>query len=86
MTANVRDREKLRMKPLPQKRWSHQDELTALKGKPVLLSLARSVAGHRAGQRVVVLEADQFALKVQLDDGRALVVFKHDIDGFEVTE
>ncbi len=63
------------------KRWSHQDELDALKGRMVALLFE-----DEGEAEVTLIEADQFAIKVSAidDDGQqsTLIYFKHTIAGF----
>lgn len=64
-------------RPPKPKGWSHQQDLEALKGQMVIL-------GDREGNLsdpVLLVEADQFALKVQ-EAGKVHVIFKHCIGGF----
>jgi hypothetical protein len=76
---NSRDRKPFRPKP-----WSHQQDLTAAKGKRVEIDFAETV-----GFTGVLLEADQFSLKVEVSnpDGTyksVLTVFKHSIRHYRV--
>lgn len=71
-------------KPKPPKRWSHQDDLTAAKGKriEIMFGVEDGIAGE-------VLDADQFAIKIQVSNSdnsikSVLTVFKHDIRFFRV--
>jgi sRNA-binding regulator protein Hfq len=73
--ASKAPREKIRL-PRP-KRWSHQDELDALKGKAI-----RIVYTNGDETKAVLIEADQFALKVQIEGEKPSVVFKHSIAEF----
>jgi hypothetical protein len=53
------------------KRWSHQDELEALRGRKIMIF---------DGERHVaytLLEADQFALKVEAVDKQVVILWKH---------
>lgn len=64
-------------RPMKPKPWSHQDELLAMRGKRVRLSF-RDV-GAIVVMDGLLLEADQFALKMLLDDQSTLIVWKHDL-------
>lgn len=62
-----------------QKRWSHQDELEALKGKRLRITTAD---GHFFFGTLV--EADQFTIKVDRTDGlKPVVVFKSGLTSFQ---
>lgn len=74
-------RQKLTVKA---KRWSHQDELQAHRGKPITLI-------HLNAQRAngVLLEADQFTLKVRHDAGNSqssVTYSKGNIIGYILSE
>lgn len=61
------------------KRWSHQDDLDGLKGKPIYLILN---SNNEPPQRFdELVEADQFAIKVRTGDSVA-VLMKHSFAGF----
>lgn len=70
-----RPRKPLLSKP---KQWSHQDDLRALKGKRVALTL---VNGNIFSG--VLLEADQFTIKLLADDTKSVVTYyKHILASF----
>jgi hypothetical protein len=50
-------------KPKAPKKWSHQDQLESLKGKPIQFH----IAGGEIGIMGVLLEADQFTIQVEVD-------------------
>ena len=59
-------------RPIKSKRWSHQDELDALKGKVVLVYPLDG--GTYEG---TLVEADQFAIKVLTPNHGVGIVWKH---------
>ncbi|MCK1543282.1 hypothetical protein IVB12_15305 [Bradyrhizobium sp. 179] len=74
---NASDRKQFKPKP-----WSHQGDLTAAKGKTIDIFF-----GPSDGIRGVLLEADQFSLKLEISDGTnksVLTYFKHSIRSFRV--
>jgi small nuclear ribonucleoprotein (snRNP)-like protein len=72
-----RDREKQKMGGLrprkpKEKRWSHQDDLEALKGKGIILNL-----NDGSSYTGILIDADQFTLKIQVENvSSAITVFK----------
>jgi hypothetical protein len=69
-------------KPYKPKPWSHQNDLAAAKGKQIDVFF-----GAADGMRGVLLEADQFSLKLELshENSKSVVtVFKHSIRQFRV--
>lgn len=61
------------------KRWSHQDELNTLKGRNV------QILAFGTWNEGLLVEADQFALKIQLTGRQSTVTyFKHAIDAYAV--
>lgn len=74
---NARDR-----KPFKPKPWSHQRELESLKGKMIYV-----LQNDGNGITAVLLEADQFCLKLEIRNGAytsVLTVFKHDLRSYQV--
>ena len=64
------------------KRWSHQDELTALKGTKITVCFTRLI-GTSSYTQGVLLEADQFTLKIDRGPYNSPeIVFKHTIHSF----
>lgn len=62
-TNDRRERQKIMMKGVKPKAWSHQNELAALKGKQILVCLGN--VAHSFQLEGELLEADQFTLKVR---------------------
>jgi hypothetical protein len=68
-------------KPTTQKRWSHQDELTALRGKAIIFTPIATLQPKEA----ILVEADQYTLKVEVSvDGEksVLTLFKAALMGY----
>lgn len=67
-------------KKVAPKRWSHQDDLAAMKGKTVLV---QSCNGH--DELGTLLEADQFTIKIQRlgNENAAVILFKSEIRSIE---
>jgi len=69
------------VKPRP---WSHQDDLRKAGGKEIQINLI----GYVNTIRGVLLNADQFTLKVRLVDGgkSPMTYFKHSIESYAFEE
>jgi hypothetical protein len=70
-------------KPFKPKAWSHQRKLENLKGKQIDIVFI----GGGDGLTCILLDADQFALEVEIANGNSksvLTVFKHEIRFFMV--
>ncbi len=67
-------------KPFKAPSWSHQRELSDLKGKKVHVL----VNGAETRVHVTILEVDQFTLKVRHEEGATAILFKHSIAVIEL--
>jgi hypothetical protein len=66
-------------------RWSHQDELSALRGREFAYSLKSDPLEFYAAK---LIDADQFSLKIEIHDGivgaKVVTLFKHVLGGYYV--
>lgn len=77
-SREVFKREKFTPKTEKPKGWSHEAELLAAKGKPIVLA---TLDGSPV--EATLLEADRFTVKVE-SEGKTVVLFKHAISGYQI--
>lgn len=72
MQTNNRERQKIMMKSVKPKAWSHQAELANLKGRQVTALV--HAGGHTITIEGELLDADQFTLKIRRKGPLSVIV------------